>query len=327
MRFSVGIVGYGYWGPILLRNFLGHEGFHVKWVCDKNQERREAALAQAKTVQLSGNVLDLLLDKSIDAVVISTQASTHFILCREAMLHGKHVFIEKPLALSYAEAEELCHVSETTGKSIFVDHIWLFSAGYQKLREILRSGQLGKIHRISSRRCDFGLFQKDANVLWHLMYHDVYLLEDLLGEAPLFVQSRGTSIVLPGIVDGACAMLCYPGDIQATILCDMYFPKKMREFIVQCELGILVWDETQKNRLCIVNRYAEADVVSGSARYYGDIEMVPVPLEEVETLQSVIDAFHRLISDVSISPSACRLSLQTVKTIEMLNEALGGSYK
>lgn len=320
MCYYVGIIGYGYWGPILLRNFLNHEGFNVKWVCDRNKERRKSAKVQFDSIQVTDSTTDLLLDKSIDVVVIATQASTHFTLCREALLHGKHVFIEKPLALSFTEAEELCNLSEKTGKLVFVDHTWLYSAGYRKLREILQSGSLGKIFRIYSRRCDFGLFQKDASVLWHLMYHDIYLLNDLLGSAPLQAHASGTSAVLPGILDGASASLCYPGGIQANVLCDMYFPEKVREFIVQCELGILVWDEMQQDRLCVVNRYAAPDLHNGSVSYYGDGAKVPLPVVDREALSVALDEFYTKITDPS--QGSCHVALQAIQTIEILNHSL-----
>lgn len=316
MRYCVGIIGYGYWGPILLRNFLHHEGFHVKWVCDRNMGRRESAKAQSATLQVTGSLADLLLDNSIDVVVIATQASTHYTLCREALLHGKHVFIEKPLALSFSEAEELCRMSEASHKSVFVDHTWLFSPEYRKLRETLQGGALGKIFRINSRRCDFGLFQKDASVVWHLMYHDVYLLNDLLGGAPLQVQANGTSAVLPGIIDGVCATLCYPGDVQANVVCDMYFPEKVREFIVQCERGILVWDEMQQDRLYMVNRYAKPDSHTGGVSYYGDGARASLSVDDRETLSIALDEFHKNISGLSLGN--CHAALQTIKTIERL---------
>jgi len=320
MRYCVGIIGYGYWGPTLLRNFLNHEGFYVKWVCDRNRGRRESAQAESSTIQITDNPNEILQDNSIDVVIIATQASTHYDLCREALLHGRHVFIEKPLALSFSEAEELFHMSQATGKTVFVDHTWLFSVGYRKLREILQGGELGRVLRISSRRCDFGLFQRDANVLWHLMYHDVYLLNDLFGTAPLQVQAHGTSVVLPGIADGACATLRYPGGSQATVLCDLYFPEKVREFIVQCERGILVWDEMQQNRLCSVNRYATADPKTGEVSYYGDSVKTSLPLEERETLQMVLDEFYKKISDFSLEN--CRAALLAVETIEKLSASL-----
>ena len=320
MSYCVGIIGYGYWGPILLRNFLHHEGFYVKCVCDRNIERRESAKAQSGTVQVTDNPSDLLLDNSIDVVVIATQASTHYTLCREALLHGKHVFIEKPLALSNLEAEELCRLSEATRKSVFVDHTWLFSVGYRKLREVLQGGSFGKILRISSRRCDFGLFQRDANVVWHLMYHDVYLLNDLLGSAPLQVQANGTSAVLPSIIDGACATLSYPSGVHATVLCDMYYPEKVREFIVQCERGILVWNEMQQDRLCVVNRYAEHDQHTGGVNYCGDGARTSLLLDDRETLSMVLDEFFKQLADFSLGN--CRAALETVTTIEALDRSL-----
>lgn len=320
MRYCVGIIGYGYWGPILLRNFLHHEGFYVKWVCDRNMERRESAKTQSATLQVTGVLSDLLLDNSIDIVVIATQASTHYTLCREALLHGKHVFIEKPLALSFFEAEELCRMSEASNKSVFVDHTWLFSPGYRKLSETLQGGALGEILRINSRRCDFGLFQKDASVVWHLMYHDVYLLNDLLGGAPLQVQANGTSAVLPGIIDGACATLCYPGGVQANVVCDMYFPEKVREFVVQCERGILVWDEMQQDRLYVVNRYAAPDLRTGGVSYYGDGTRATLSVDEREALSIALDEFHKEISGPSLGN--CHAVLQTVKTVERLERSL-----
>ncbi len=320
MRYCVGIVGYGYWGPILLHNFIHHEGFFVKWVCDRNEERHESAKKQYGTLQFTKTPSDLLLDEAVDVIVIATQASSHYRLCREALLHRKHVFIEKPLTLSFAEAEDLCHTSKVMGKSIFVDHTWLFSPGYKKLREVLHSGFMGKIFRINSRRCDFGIFQQDSNVLWHLMYHDVYLLNDLLQSAPLHVQAHGTSIVLPNIIDGASATLNYSGDVQVNVLCDMYFPEKIREFIVQCERGILVWDEMQQNCLHVINRHATQDLSSDEIIYCGDGSKINIPVEEKDALPLVLDEFHKEL--LNPSHGNCFTVLQTVKIIEMLDESL-----
>jgi len=319
MRFTLGIIGLGYWGPKLLRSFAQHDGFDVRWVCDRHEDRRNQALATVPAARGTARVEDLLADPATDIMVIANQASQHFELSRRALESGKHVFVEKPFTLATAEADQLCRLAEVQDRRIFVDHTFLFSTGYRRLRALVRAGAYGRIRRIHSQRCDFGRFQQDASVVWHLMYHDAYLLMDLLGVAPMAIEGKATSIVVPGVSDGACAVLSYADGVQASILCDMYFPQKKRDFLVQCEGGILLWDDTRPEPLQVFDRFATFDRARNEVQYGGSDSASVVPVAPGETLPSVIEAFYQDLCRPAPSCCDAASALEVVRLVEKLD--------
>jgi len=320
MRYKVGIIGFGYWGPKLLRNFMAHEGFDVRWVCDRHDDNRTQALSiMPSSVRGTADAEEVLSDPDVDVIVIASQAATHASLVHKAIENGKHVFVEKPFSLSSIEAEPLSRMAREKKRHIFVDHTLLFSPSYLKLREELRAETYGKIKRIYSRRCDFGRFQKDANIIWHLMYHDAYLLNDLLQTDPCSIQCRGTSMVVPDVEDGACALLSYSDGLQATVICDMCFPEKTRDFVVLCEHGMLVWDEANKAPLRAGERYACLEKTGGQIRYTDMKPLQEIPVEQKETLANVVDAFYRFLGGGASVPCDAEGALKAMWLVEQIN--------
>lgn len=314
MRYQVAIIGLGYWGSKLLDFFYKNPGFDVKVLCDRNAENRAKAELLYPMCVTFADPANVFKDPSIQVVVISTQASTHFDLCYSSLSSGKHVFVEKPFVLTSKQAITLSELSIKVNKKIFVDHTFLFTPGYQKLKTIVANNEYGNIYRIMSERTDFGLFQKDVNVLWHLMYHDIYILTDLLNTIPDSAICREANAIVTQFSDGACAIFQYPDNIQATVFCDMYFPYKSRRFIVQFERGIVEWNETSPTPLVFYKR--SASYQQEAIQYFGDGSRVAIDLQCYSALTAAIDAFHNQLESNMQVPCDEVAALKVVKIIE-----------
>lgn len=318
MQLKIGIIGLGYWGNILFKYFSNHPYFKIKWVCDRNEDKRQKLVSCTETLLATSNPTILFDDNELDAVVIATQASTHYELCRAALLAKKHVFVEKPFVVQNEHALELCELSKQMDRKIFVDHTFLFTEAYQHLKQLLQNQHLGKIFRIFSERTHFGLFPKDINVVWNMMYHDIYLLTDMMGCLPSSVFCQGTSQVVRNLMDGACAVFNYAEQqIQATVVCDLNFPQKNRRFIIQCEKGMIQWDETDKHPLKLFNQYAHYNS-QGRIEYHGNGEPEIIPLQGQSALNHVLDEFYNHIvhsQDVACDGMAAHKIVQIIESI------------
>ena len=180
---TVAIIGHGYWGPNLLRNYMEVPGVSVKWVCDLRPEALDKVRRRYPSQATTESYDEVLDDAAVDAVVIATPISTHFALAKAALEAGKHVFVEKPMTSSTADAEELVLLAHRTGLTLMVGHTFVFSPPVRKLGDLIHRGQLGDIHFITSSRVNLGLHQKDVSVVWDLATHDLSILYYWLGEA------------------------------------------------------------------------------------------------------------------------------------------------
>ena len=192
---NIGLIGCGYWGPNLIRNFTKVRECRIESVSDQRPDRLEAVLHLNPAMRPTTSAQELMESTSIDAIVIATPISTHFELAKACLEHGKHVFIEKPLTRTIEEAKELISIAHRCGKVLMVDHTFIYSGAVQKLRQIIDSGELGDIYYYDSVRLNLGLFQPDVNVLWDLAPHDFSLLTYLLPGKPLHVTASGSSPV------------------------------------------------------------------------------------------------------------------------------------
>ena len=186
---NVGIVGCGYWGPNLIRNFRALPGCRVKYVCDRDENRLRHVKSLYPEVDTTPRFEDLIECKTLDAVVVATPVGTHHALALAALQAGKHVFVEKPLARSVAECEDLIRESTRRGLTLMVGHTFLYSPVVRRIKEIVDRGDIGDIRYIASRRLNLGLYQKDINVTWDLAPHDISIILYILEETPLSVLS------------------------------------------------------------------------------------------------------------------------------------------
>jgi predicted dehydrogenase len=192
---NIGLIGCGYWGPNLIRNFTKIRQCRIETIADQRPERLDAVLHLNPAMRPVTSAKEVIESDAIDAVVIATPISTHFPLAKDALLHGKHVFIEKPLARTSAEAKELITLAEGMNKVLMVDHTFIYSGAVQKVRQIIDAGELGEIFYYDSVRLNLGLFQPDVNVLWDLAPHDFSLLSYLIQKQPIHVTASGSSPV------------------------------------------------------------------------------------------------------------------------------------
>jgi len=227
----VGVVGYGYWGPKLVRNFVEMPSADIKWLADLDEPRLQRAQAQYPSLKTTRSYEEMLRT-DIDAVVVATPIRTHHRLAKQALLAGKHVLVEKPLAASAEEAQDLVRIAEERGLVLMVGHTFEYNAGVRALRDIVASGEIGEVCYVDTARLNLGLFQKDINVLWDLAPHDISILLYVLQREPLSVSARGSYTVTPGVHDVAYVELRFPDNILAHMHVSWLDPCKVRRVTI-----------------------------------------------------------------------------------------------
>lgn len=229
----VNCLGVGHWGPNLVRQFATHPETRVGVVCDLSEDRLALVRRNLPSVNnFSRDPLATVTDPAADAVVIATPVSTHYALAKAALEAGKHVLIEKPLCRSTAEAEDLVALAKRKGKHLCVGHVFLFNNAVRSVAQVIRSGDLGRIHYIYSTRTNLGPFRSDVNALWDLAAHDLSIFNYWLGAEPLAVTAQGQSYLNPAVEDVVIANFTYPNRVLAGVHVSWLNPRKVREITV-----------------------------------------------------------------------------------------------
>ena len=242
---SVGIVGLGYWGPNLLRNFAALPGCTVQYGCDLLPKNLEKLRKTYPAVTYTQSFDDLLKDKDLTAIVIATPTASHFPLARAALEAGKHVLIEKPMTSSAAEAEELVSLAAAKKLCLLVDHTFVYTAAVEKIQQLVRSGEIGDLHYFDSTRINLGLIQKDVNVLWDLAIHDLSILsvlKDLSGIASLYAHGSTHFTKQPEI---AHLHLTFLDGVEAHIHVSWLSPVKIRRTIIGGAKKMILFDDIE----------------------------------------------------------------------------------
>jgi len=242
---AVGVIGCGYWGPLLVRNFKGLPNCELKALCDVNEERLKHLKSLYPEVEGATDYDHFLNGLNLDAIVVATPVKHHFPLAKAALLAGKHTFIEKPMASSSAECEELIDIAKRNGLILMIDHTFLYSSPVRKIVDIVEAGDLGDIRYINSRRLNLGLFQKDINVAWDLAPHDISIILHILGEFPVSINCQGNAHVTPQIEDVTNMSLSFRNNRFATIQSSWLEPRKVREMTIVGTRRMIVYDDLQ----------------------------------------------------------------------------------
>jgi predicted dehydrogenase len=261
LRFAV--IGWGYWGPKIARNLYALRGAAVTMIADTDTRRLASSELNPWGSSTTAQVSDVF-HSDVEGVVVATPARTHFRLAKEALLHGKHVLVEKPLTDSLAEAEELVSLAEEQGRILMVGHTFEYSPAVNELRKLIRSGDLGRIYSIEAERVNLGLFRNDTNVIWDLAPHDVSILLYLLGRQPDRINVQAHAHLQPGIHDTAHIDLVFDGGVTTHIHVSWLHPQKIRRVTVIGDLRMAVYDDTNPaEMLKIYNKGADvhADLV------------------------------------------------------------------
>lgn len=241
----IAIIGFGYWGPNLTRNFRNTPGCHVSCILDLSEHQRKRANALYPDVTITDQIRDILDDTSIDALVIATPVYTHFELATMALKAGKHVLLEKPMTATVEEAKQLIELAEQTKRVLMVDHTYLYTPAVQQMKSYVDEGLLGQLQYIDSTRINLGLFQTDVNVLWDLAPHDISICRHLLGEKPLSVQAVGVSHTENELENIAFLTLFYPGNKIAHFNCSWISPVKIRQMLVGGDEKMIVFNDLE----------------------------------------------------------------------------------
>lgn len=241
---KIGVVGYGYWGPNLVRNFMSLEASDVAVVSDLDPKRLARVSALYPTVRVTTDAYDLLKDPSLDAVVLATPVSTHFDLAMAALKAGKHVLVEKPIASTAEQARQLIDEAERRGLVLMVDHTFVYTGAVRKMHDLVRQPDFGQLHYYDSTRVNLGLFQHDVNVLWDLAVHDLSIMSYVLEAKPRAISATGHSRA-PGQLEYAAFLTVYFDTIIAHVNVNWLSPVKVRRTLVGGGGKMIVYDDLE----------------------------------------------------------------------------------
>jgi predicted dehydrogenase len=242
---NIGVIGYGYWGPNLVRNFADLPNVHVHTVCDLSAERLPKAKARYPYIQTTTQPSDLFKDPAIDAIAIATPVSTHFALAQQALQAGKHVLLEKPMTATVAEAEQLLELAARQQRVLMVDHTFIYTSAVRKIRELVQSKQLGDLYYYDSVRVNLGLFQHDVNVIWDLAVHDLAIMDYVLGQSPSAVSAIGTAHLTGQPEDMAYLTCFFPNNLIAHFHVNWLAPVKIRRTLIGGSQQMIVYDDLE----------------------------------------------------------------------------------
>jgi len=258
----IGLIGVGYWGPNLIRNFSELDDAQVVACADLSQDRLNKIAKRYPGIACTTNYENLLKDPNVDAVVIATPVSTHYPIAKAALEHGKHVMIEKPIADSSDHALTLVGLARSVNRVLMVDHTFIYTSAVRKIRDLLDAGELGDILYFDSVRVNLGLFQKDINVLWDLAPHDLSIMDYLLRADPVAISAIGASHAGNGIANVAYMTLRFAGNVLAHFHVNWLAPVKIRQTLIGCSKKMVVYDDVEPTDK--VRVYDKGIVINGS---------------------------------------------------------------
>ncbi len=319
----VGLAGLGYWGPNLARNFDDLPGAELAWLVDPDEDRRARYAARFPAARATDRFEDVLEDERVDAVVIATPVPTHAELARQALLAGKHVFVEKPVAIAAQDAQEVVALAEERGLVVMPGHLLLYHPGLVKLKSIVESGELGRLLCVYGNRQNLGKIRRDENVLWSLGAHDLSVVLDLVGEEPSEVWARGESFLTPGVEDVVFCYLRFPSGVVAHMHLSWLDPHKMRKITVVGDRKMAVFDDMELDRKVTVydkGPQEPADTYGEWLTRTGDIWSPKIPNDEPLRLEC--EHFLRLVRGEADPRGAAANGVAVVRALEELQRSL-----
>jgi predicted dehydrogenase len=327
---SIGVIGYGYWGPNVARNFHAAAGTQLTAVGDISEKRLGMAQAHYPFIRVSKDPLEVIKAKDIDVVAVVTPVFSHFELAKEALLAGKHVFVEKPFTTTSRQAEELIDIAARKGLKIMVDHTFLFTGAVKKIKEVIDSGELGRLLFYDSVRVNLGLFQHDVNVIWDLAPHDLSIMDYLIGKKPVAITAHGTVHFEGGLEDIAyiCIEFAENGFI-AHFHVNWLSPVKIRRTLISGDRKMLVWnDMSADEKVKIYDRGVDVKSANGKHGLHellvsyrsGDVH-VP-KLDGTEALKAEIEYFVQCLEKNEEPVNNGQAGLQVVRLLEAADESI-----
>ena len=324
-KLNIGVVGLGYWGPNLVRNLYELPEAEVAYVCDTRPEAFERVGRRYPTIAQTTSYDELLEDPSLDAVAIATTVSTHYELARRALEAGKHVFVEKPMAGSSAEALALIELAADRRLVLMPGHTFLYSPPVNRIRELILSDELGEIYSISMSRVNLGLHQPDISVVWDLAPHDFSILRYWLGELPVHVSGLSRGCILPGTPDVAFIHLEFPSATIANVELSWLAPSKLRRTTVIGSRKMVVYDDTSTESVRIFDSGVSLPDPETFGEYtltYRTGDIVSPRVDAAEPLYLELADFCAAILDGSVPRSSPEVGVDVVRMIEAVDASL-----
>ncbi len=321
----VAVVGYGYWGPNLARNLNELPDAELRLLCDRDAAARERAQLRYPGLVTTPDLNDVLGDEDIDAVVIATPVSTHFGIARAALLAGKHVFVEKPLAASSQEALELGTLAASQGLVLMPGHTFLYSPPVNMIRELIDEDVLGEIYSISTSRVNLGLHQPDASVVWDLGPHDFSILRHWLGDVPAHVAALSRGCIMPDTPDVAFISLEYGSGTIAHVELSWLAPSKLRRTTIIGSRKMIVYDDTSNEPV----RIFDSGVMIPDPESFGEFKLsyrtgdiISPRVEAAEPLLLELEDFCNAVRTGSTPRSSWQIGLDVVRVVEAVDQSL-----
>jgi predicted dehydrogenase len=322
---GVGVIGYGYWGPNIVRNLQGLAGARVVGICDKNPAALRRAEAVNHGTRLLSNPQDIFSSPDIDAVAVISPVWTHFELAKAALENGKHVFVEKPFTRTVAEAEELIEIAAKKNLKIMVDHTFLFTGAVRKIRQLVDEGTLGPLYYYDSMRVNLGLFQHDVNVVWDLAPHDLSILDHLIQKEPEAIIATGEQH-LNGLEDIAFITIYFPGNVIAHVNVNWLSPVKVRTTLIGGEKRMLVWNDLEADeKIKVYDKGVEMRNQEGVYNLlvsYRSGDMWAPKLEQCEALRTELAYFVNCIESGETPFNDGQSGLRVVRMLEAAEKSL-----
>ncbi len=327
---NIGVIGYGYWGPNIVRNFNSTEGARVVAICDKDPQVLKKVTKANPGVLAVTSVDDIVKSKDIDVVAIVTSVSSHYQLALKALENGKHIFVEKPFTTSVADAISLIEAAEKRNLKIMVDHTFLFTGAVRKIKELITSKILGNIFYYDSTRINLGLFQHDINVVWDLAPHDFAIMNYLISERPSYISAFGKSHV-NHLEDVAYINLHFNSNIIAHFSVNWISPVKIRNVFIGGEKKMLVWDDINENeKIKVYDKGVEVDSKEGMydvLLHYRTGDVLAPHITQTEALKLECEHFIGCIQNNTKPLSDGMAGLEVVKMLEACNKSIHNNGK
>lgn len=328
---NIAIIGYGYWGPNLLRNFSQVNNCKVKKVSDFRSDRLVIVSETYPGIKVSTDPDDILLSKEIDAVVIATPVFTHFSLAKKALENGKHVLLEKPMTSTIKEAEELMNLAKQKGLLLMVDHTFLYTGAVMKMKQLINEKSIGEIQYFDSSRINLGLFQIDVNVLWDLAPHDISILLHLINKKPYSVNATGVSHTKNGIENVAYLTINYSENFIAHFSCSWTSPVKLRTMLIGGDKKMLVFNDlepSEKIRIYDTGYNYKTDEEKNRLMVDYRTGDVYIPkLESKEALFGMASDFINSIINKTEPLSNSKLGLDVIQILEASQQSIKNKGK
>ena len=324
---NIGLIGYGYWGPNLARNFNSNPNMSLKSICDFSADRLEMAGKLYPQVKLTKDANDLFKNTKLDAIAVATPVSTHFYLANQALLNDKHVWVEKPITEKIEQAEALIDLASKKNKSLFVDHIFIYTGAVRKIKQIIQNGELGDLIYYDSTRVNLGLFQQDVDVIWDLAAHDISIMDYLMPFKKFTVSATGSNYYGNGIVPKSLLTIYMENNVVGHINVSWVSPVKIRHTLIGGTSKMILYDDNNPSeKVKVYDKGVDLSVTKEELYrlkiQYRIGDMYAPKLEEVEALTLGAEHFADCIINGKKPMTDGKAGLEVVKVLVASKESL-----